>query len=274
MGPGPDRYRPRPIADLVLAYTPVLEPNPVTADDSRRPIMAVTRDAGVSLDTSVWPATLPCVRQVLNSGLQLGPLTVLVGENGSGKSTLIEAIAQRYGLSPEGGSTGARHSSRATESPLWHALTLRRGIGASKWGFFLRAETMHGYYSYLEDNPTNSHAGPEPVFHHMSHGESFLEILNSRFGDPGLFVLDEPESALSFTGTLALVRLLMEIANSSTAQAIVATHSPLIAATPGAQVLEVDDTGLTERAWSELDLVANWKTFLDNPDLYLRHLTD
>jgi predicted ATPase len=108
----------------------------------------------------------------------------------------------------------------------------------------------------------------------MSHGESFVEVLNTRFTGPGLFVLDEPESALSFTGSLALVAVLARIAKSATAQAIVATHSPIIAATPGARILQVDTTGLVERTWRELDLVKNWTTFLDSPELYLRHLTD
>jgi predicted ATPase len=133
---------------------------------------------------------------------------------------------------------------------------------------------MHGYYSYLEENPSRSKSRPEPVFHDMSHGESFVEVLNTRFTGPGLYVLDEPESALSFTGSLALVAVLARIAKSRTAQAIVATHSPIIAATPGARILEVEATGLVERSWRDLDLVQNWTAFLETPDLYLRHLTD
>jgi predicted ATPase len=211
------------------------------------------------------------VRQVLDAGLDLGPLTVLVGENGSGKSTLVEGIAQAYGLSPEGGSTGARNSTRATESVLWQSLRLTRGIGASRWGFFLRAETMHGFYSYLEDNPSKR---SEPVFHEMSHGESFLEVIADRFTSPGLYVLDEPESALSFTGSLSLIRLLHSIANHGTMQAIVATHSPLIAAIPGARILELGEWGLRQQAWEELELVQHWRGFLTNPDLYLRHIID
>jgi predicted ATPase len=216
-----------------------------------------------------WPQTLAAVRQLYDDGLDLGPLTVLVGENGSGKSTIIEAIAQAYGLSPEGGSTGARHSTRVTESRLGGYLQLRRGIGASHWGFFLRAETMHGFYTYLEDNRS---CRVEPRFHEMSHGESFLSVLGSRFNDPGLYLLDEPESALSFTGCLSLVGLLHEIAGSGTAQAIVATHSPLIAAAPGARIVEVGDWGLRESSWADLELVRNWQAFLDDPQRYLRHI--
>ena len=77
-------------------------------------------------------------------------MTFLVGENGSGKSTLVEAVATAYGMSAEGGSTGSRHRTRASESPLGGALRLRRGLGAGRWGFFLRAETMHGWYTYVE----------------------------------------------------------------------------------------------------------------------------
>ena len=242
------------------------------------PVTSVRGGDGDDLDRSRWPARLACVRQVLDEGIELGSLTVLVGENGSGKSTLVEAIAQQYGLSPEGGSTGARHSTRVTESPLWQALALHRGRGAAQWGFFLRAETMHGYYTYLEEHPP----GPlnrdgiraTETFHELSHGESFIEVLATRFTDPGLYVLDEPESALSFTGCLALVAVLRRIATSGTAQAIVATHSPVIAATPGARLLEVGDAGLTERAWADLELVQHWSAFLGDPSLYLRHLDE
>ena len=145
----------------------------------RLPALAVRAAASLpeGWRPDTWPATVPCVRQLLDEGLELGPLTILVGENGSGKSTLVEGIAQAYGLSPEGGSTGARHSTRPTESPLWRAIRIQRGIGAARWGFFLRAETMHGFYTYLEANPSGpQHAdgmrGRDPL-HDMSHGESF-----------------------------------------------------------------------------------------------------
>jgi predicted ATPase len=239
-------------------------------DDSRLPLRGIRRSDQADFDPARWPATLAAVRQILDDGLELGPLTVLVGENGSGKSTLVEAIALAYGLSPEGGSTGARHSSRESESDLWRALTLRRGIGASRWGFFLRAETMHGFYSYLEQNPGRP---GEPRFHDMSHGESFLAVLASRFNDPGLYLLDEPESALSFTGCLSLVGLLSEIGRSGTAQAVIATHSPVIAAVPGARIFEVGEWGLRECAWQELSLVQDWQLFLTDPKRYLRYVT-
>jgi predicted ATPase len=236
---------------------------------SALPVRRVDGDPGAESRLG-WPWSMTAVRQLLSQGLDLGPVTVLVGENGSGKSTLVEAIAMAYGMSREGGSTGARHSTRESESELCEDLRLVRGAGASKWGFFLRAETMHGFYSYLEAHPGRS---PEPRFHEMSHGESFLALLESgRFEDKGLYVLDEPESALSFSGCLALVGVLHKITRNGKAQAIVATHSPIVASIPGSHIYELGDWGYRRTPWAELDLVRNWQSFLDSPDRYLRHV--
>lgn len=240
------------------------------ADDSGRPVRRVSRSAGALLDRGRWPGSLPAVRQLLDDGLELGPLTILVGENGSGKSTIVEAVAMAFGMSPEGGSVLANHRTRPSESELYRALTLTRGIGGARWGFFLRAESMHSFYTYLEEHP--GPGGRDPKFHEMSHGESFLEILAARFGDPGLYILDEPESALSFSSALALVAVLTEIVRGPTSQAIVATHSPIIAATPGAMLYEVGDWGLRRSTWAELRLVRDWQGFLTDPHRVLRHL--
>lgn len=242
-----------------------------TGAGGRRPVRRVSGERGLPLDPGVWPGTLPAARQIVDDGLDLGSLTILVGENGAGKSTIVEGIAMAYGLSPEGGSTAARLSSRASESRLHESLSLVRNAGAARWGFFLRAETMHGFYSYLEANPGKT---AEPVFHEMSHGESFLAVLAHRFDSPGLYVLDEPEAALSFSSSLALVGLLAEIAVSDGTQAIVSTHSPLVAATPGAELYEVGDWGLRRVAWEDLELVRHWRRFLDEPGSYLRHLRE
>ncbi|MEU4604587.1 AAA family ATPase [Kribbella sp. NPDC023972] len=216
-----------------------------------------------------WPHTIPAVRQLLTDGLDLNPgVTFLVGENGAGKSTLVEAIAVAYGMSSEGGSTGARLTTRASESPLADELVLTRGVGARKSGFFLRAETMHGFYTYLEQNPGSS---PEPVFHEMSHGESFLSLIQSRFDRRGFYCLDEPESALSFSSSLAVVGVLNQLAESGS-QVVCATHSPVIAALPGATILEVGEWGLRRTTWDELQLVENWRAYLQAPERYLRHV--
>ncbi len=237
--------------------------------EDQRPIKRLEASPlwGQYVPDDTWPGTLPAVA-ALRDGLDLGTVTVLVGENGSGKSTLIEGIAMAFGLNAEGGSTHANHQTRVSESALSRALRVVRSPGASRWGYFLRAETMHGLYTYLEDHPSPHDA----AFHEMSHGESFLEVLRQRFDGSGLFVLDEPESALSFTSCLALVAVLHELAATGTAQILVATHSPVVAALPGARILEVGAHGLRETTWDELDLVRHHRTFLDDPGLYLRHL--
>ena len=233
---------------------------------SRLPVRSVGEHPLNPLDRALWPATLPPVAHLLDRPLELGPATVFVGENGSGKSTIVEALALAFGLGAEGGSTGARHTTRATESRLWDHLQLVRNAGASKRGYFLRAETMHGLYTYLEQNPGMR---PEPVFHERSHGESFIDLVSHRFTGAGLWVLDEPESALSFSGCLALVALLRSLLADGKSQVILSTHSPLLAALPGADIYEVGEWGLRSREWMDLALVDDYTRFLLDPQRYL-----
>ncbi|KQY56529.1 AAA family ATPase [Nocardioides sp. Root140] len=231
------------------------------------PVVRISRDPDDDLPPTEWPATIPAVAQLLARGLDLPPgVTFLVGENGSGKSTLVEAVAVAYGLSPEGGSAHGRHETRTTESPLHASLRIQRGIGSGRWGFFLRAETMHGWYTYMDE-----HGGPNDAdYHAMSHGESFLEVLRRKFSSPSFYCLDEPEAALSFGSTLTLIRALHDIAAAG-GQVLCATHSPVLAAMPGARIIEVGDWGLRETTWDELELVHHWKAYLDAPMRYLRH---
>jgi predicted ATPase len=244
-------------------------------DFDQPPVVRAWVDPERALPTGQWPMTIPAVAQLADDGLELSPfVTFLVGENGSGKSTIVEAVASAYGLGAEGGSTGSRHATRPSESPLGRALRVQRGLGAGRWGFFLRAETMHGFYSYLEDNPGPQDAARrDPVFHEMSHGESFLEVLRTRFDSPGLYCLDEPEAALSFSSTLALIGALGRIVESG-GQVLCATHSPVLAAMPGATILEVGDWGIRRTTWEELELVQHWRRYLEAPGRYLRHVLD
>jgi predicted ATPase len=123
-----------------------------SAFDDRRVVRSVVANDDAPGTYDVWPADIPAVEAVLREGLDLAPgVTMLVGENGSGKSTIVEAVAMAFGLSPEGGTPYGHHSSHRTESPLHRWLRLERSPGAPRWGFFLRAETMHGYYTYLHD---------------------------------------------------------------------------------------------------------------------------
>ncbi|HOC13549.1 MAG TPA: AAA family ATPase [Propionicimonas sp.] len=125
---------------------------------SSLPVREVVGEPG---DGSGWPFTMAPVAQLVRDSLELSELTILVGENGVGKSTIIEAIAMAYGLSPEGGSKVTRASDRPSESPLHEHIRLVRGISRSRWGYFVRAETMHGLLTYLEQNP--SWHAPEPA---------------------------------------------------------------------------------------------------------------
>lgn len=246
---------------------------PLSSDVPRHPVRRVEARPGHGLRPGDFPASIPAVAQVLTEGLDLQPgVTLLVGENGSGKSTLVEAVAAAFGLAPEGGSVHTRHSTRATESELVDALQLVRGPGASKWGFFLRAETMHGWYSYIEDLPPPRNTDEVP-FHAMSHGESFLALLESRFTGRGFYCLDEPEAALSFSSTLGLVAVLLRVV-AEKGQVLCATHSPVLAAMPGARILEVGEWGLRETTWDDLQLVDHWRRYLADPTAYLRHLEE
>lgn len=241
-------------------------------DSDQPPVVAVRAEPG-GIDPGAWPATVPAVAQVLREGLRLhAGVTFLVGENGSGKSTLVEGVATAYGLSPEGGTTHGQHSTRPTESGLGRALRLQRGLASPRTGFFLRAETMHGWYTFLEQNPSNRRGDdPEPAFHEMSHGESFLAVLADRFDAPGFYCLDEPEAALSFSSTLQLIGVLHDLVADG-GQVLCATHSPVLAALPGARILEVGEWGLRETTWDDLELVQHWRRYLDAPGRYLRHL--
>ena len=238
----------------------------------QRPVRRVQRRRDVSYDAEQWPYRLPPVAQLLERGLDLPPgVTFLVGENGSGKSTLVEAVAQAAGLNPEGGSRNARHATRVSESALHEALQLVRSAGAARWSYFLRAETMHGLYTYLEELPPGG--PPRTPLHELSHGESFLDVLAQHFDGPGFYVLDEPEAALSFTSCLALVGVLDRLARNGS-QVLCATHSPLLTALPGATILQLDETGYAPVPWPDLDLVDHWRRYLAEPRSYLRHLVE
>jgi predicted ATPase len=221
-------------------------------------------------DPRTWPASVPAVAGLLRDGLELTPgITVLVGENGSGKSTVVELLAEAYGLNPQGGSIMAPATRvRDTEPHAGDRLMVERGIGGrSAWAYFLRADTMHSLYTYLEENRT---APPEP-FHQLSHGQGFLEILRTRVNQRGFYLMDEPDAPLSFVSCLSLVALLHELAEEGS-QLIVATHSPIVAAVPGARILELGGWGIRPARWADLEIVDSWRMFLGNPERFLRYL--
>lgn len=232
----------------------------------RHPVRRVQAVPTLERDEEAWPFTIPAVAQLLRDGLDFGPATVLVGGNGQGKSTIVEALAVGSGLNAEGGSHNAMHHTRPSESPLSEHLEFVRSAGANRSGFFLRAETMHGLFSYLEDMTLER-------FHERSHGESFLDLIGSpRYWRDGLFLFDEPESALSFDAQLVLLSTLIELTQDRASQVILATHSPILASLPGATILELDSDGYHEARWDQLHVVDSYRRFLDAPSRFLRHL--
>jgi predicted ATPase len=236
----------------------------------RRVFRQIHRYHGSEVDRSRWPATVPAVAQILAEGLDLGTgVTVLAGENGTGKSTVVEVIAEACELNPQGGSAKARFQTRDSEPGLGSRLWAERGPGYPAWTYFLRADTMHGLYTYLEENP-----GRRPErFHELSHGEGFLEILRTRINQAGFYLMDEPDAPLSFVSSLSLVALLHDLAAAG-GQVIVATHSPVVAAVPGARILELGDWGIRPASWEQLELVASWRQFMARPQSFLRYLLD
>jgi predicted ATPase len=234
-----------------------------------RIVRVVRHDGGSPVDTTRWPAMVPAVEQILTEELELpAGLTVLVGENGSGKSTVMELLAEACGLNPQGGSAmGQLFRTRDSEPHLGPHLIVERSVLRSSWSYFLRADTMHGLYSYLEDNPGRV---PER-FHQLSHGEGFLEILRTRVNQVGFYLMDEPDAPLSFTACLGLAALLHDLVEAGS-QVVVATHSPVVAAVPGATILELGDWGIQPARWDELFLVGAWRRFMTDPDSYFRHL--
>jgi predicted ATPase len=235
-----------------------------------RPVRAFLPGPGAQPDETRWPASVPAMGQLLREGLELpAGLTVLVGENGSGKSTVMETLAEAYGLNPQGGSALAQtFRIRDSEPGAGQELTVVRGL-RPRWSYFLRADTMSQLYTYLEEHPGRR---PERL-HELSHGEGFLEILRTRVSQPGFYLLDEPDAPLSFVSSLSLVALLHDLGQAG-AQVVVATHSPVVSAVPGARILELGPWGIRPSRWEELELVASWRQFLDQPQSYLRHLVD
>ena len=255
--------------DSFLYHLLVGEPSDWTADTRLVRAFRPTDDSR-GFGQRRWPATVPAARQLLREGLELAPgITILVGENGSGKSTGVEMLAEAYGLNPQGGSILAPAARvQETEPHAGQHLLVERGIGwRSAWAYFLRADTMHSLYTYLEENRVSD----ARRLHKLSHGQGFLEILRTRVNQRGFYLMDEPDAPLSFIACLSLVALLHDLA-AAASQVVVATHSPVIAAVPGATILELGDWGLRPARWADLEIVHSWRGFLDDPELYLRHL--
>ncbi len=204
-------------------------------------------------------------------------VTFFVGENGTGKSTMIEAIAIAFGFNPEGGSRNFSFSTKASHAGLWQHLNLQRS-NYPKDGFFLRAESFYNVATYIEELDEIPAAAP-PItdgyggvsLHEQSHGESFMALVQNRFHGDGLYILDEPEAALSPSRLLTLLAEIHALAKKNS-QFIIATHSPILMAYPGARILEFSEKGIQAVRYENTKHYQISRNFLDNPDKMLKIL--
>ena len=219
------------------------------------------------------PGEHPFDLPLFKDGLELeltAPITFLVGENGSGKSTLLEAIAWAAGFGAQGGNRDQSYAEGAEGHALGRALRLawRQRVAG---GFFLRAETLFNFATYLEQVGSTFRAYGGKSLHQQSHGEAFLTFFRDRFVPNGTYFLDEPEAPLSPFRQLAFLALVREAVDAG-CQIVMATHSPILLACPDAAIWSFDEAPIRQVAWRDLEHVSLTRDFLNDPDAFLRHL--
>lgn len=223
---------------------------------------------------SEYPYCLPIIKSL--SSLEFNPkVTFIVGENGSGKSTILEAIATAYGFNPEGGTINFNFTSMDTHSELHKYIKLIKGVRRPKDGFFLRAESFYNLATNIEElDKESSLLLPKIVesyggrsLHKQSHGESFFSVFMNRFGGNGLYILDEPEAALSPARQMAIISRIHELVKLNS-QFIIATHSPIILAYPEATIYEIKEKIEVTR-YEETEHYQVMKSFINNTDKLL-----
>ncbi len=228
-----------------------------------------------SVDQGVYPYNLQAVHAWNEIGLHPN-VTFFVGENGSGKSTLLEAVAAAYGFNPEGGSRNFNFHTKETHSQLSDVLRLVKGVTKPKDGYFLRAESFYNVASNIDE--LDEDAGGPPLIasyggislHKQSHGESFMALLLYRFGGKGLYILDEPEAALSPTRQLALLRRIHELVLDDS-QFLIATHSPILMSYPHAEIYQVDQ-GFQKVCYEDTEHYQVMKNFINDPGRTLQYI--
>lgn len=222
---------------------------------------------------NTYPFTIPLFAKGIHHDFQ-SDVTFFVGENGSGKSTLLEAIAEKCDFHVAGGGRNQRYSHHRSESSLAQALRLSWFPKITE-GFFMRAESFYNFATYVDeiakDDPSILHGYGGTSLHQQSHGESFLSLFTHRFRR-GLFILDEPEAALSPQRQLVFMRIIHQLTHSGQAQFLIATHSPMLLCYPEANVVSTDGDALQVIDFRESEHYRLTTAFLSNPDRYFRHL--
>ncbi len=228
-------------------------------------------------DSKEYPFNLSAVRHL--DVLELHPkVTFLIGENGSGKSTLMEAIALRYGLNAEGGSRNFNFSTQETHSPLHNHIRIAKGIKRAQDAYFLRAESYYNVATNIDEldkeplggAPLKDSYGGKSL-HEQSHGESFFALFHHRLRGNGMYLLDEPEAALSPKRQTELLKRLHELV-SNNSQFLIATHSPIILAYPHATIYHLSDKGYVQMRYEDTEHYTLYRDFLNKPEHLLAEL--
>lgn len=226
----------------------------------------------VALDFDVYPFNIPAVRDI--GLIDFHPnVTFLVGENGSGKSTVLEAIAVAAGFSAEGGTKNVRFKTADTSSALHDVLRLARGAPFTTYGYFLRAESFFNVATYMDEVGNVRKNYGVSSLHAVSHGESFMALLSDNFRTNGLYLLDEPEAALSPSRQLAALTAIHRLVEDGS-QFIIATHSPILLSYPHARIVVFDGAGVTETAFEDTEHFAVTRDFLNHYPRRLQQLLD
>jgi len=239
--------------------------------------IALQREKVESFDQ--YPFSLPVVRSL--DHVDLHPkMTYFIGENGSGKSTLLEAIAVFLGFNAEGGGKNFSFGTRRSHSELHQFLRVAKGYRRPRTGYFLRAESFFNVATEIERLDKEASGGPLIIdsyggrsLHEQSHGESFLALMNERFSGEGLYILDEPEAALSPQRQLAVLSRIHDLVLEGS-QFIVATHSPILMAYPDARIYQCGPGGLSPIAYEDTEHFQVTRSFLANPQRMLRALME
>ena len=228
-------------------------------------------------DPTVYPFTIPAVRHLQT--LRFDPdVTFLIGENGAGKSTLLEAISVALGFNAEGGTKNFNFSTRASHSELHACLRLVRSYKRPRDGYFLRAESYFNVATEIERLDAEPGGGPLIIngyggrsLHEQSHGESFLALMNHRFRGRGLYILDEPEAALSPKRQLMVLRRMRQLVHQDS-QFIIATHSPILLAYPNAKIFLLDHRGYVPIQYEDTEHYQLARRILTETEEVLRSL--
>ena len=223
-------------------------------------------------DFSEYPFCIPALRNLAT--LEMNPrVTFFVGENGTGKSTLLEAMAIVEGFNPEGGSRNYDFATRESHSQLCNCLRLSRGPRRMRGtdGFFFRAESFFNVAT--ESERLYPQAYGDRLLHEQSHGEAFFALVLNRFKGNGLYLLDEPESALSPSRQLSFLAAMSDLLKKGS-QLIIATHSPILMAYPGATIFQFTESSIEEVPYKETEHYKITKSFLQRTEQMLAELTD